>query len=70
MNLPRDVDTNRLAKELEERAQDRQYRIFESVPGVQQLKDREEALYYDGTSLKLMVRYGDSLYTGDALTKL
>ena len=52
MKLPRNVDINRLAKEVEEAGQDKQ------------------VLYYDGTDLMILVRYGDNLFTGAALTKL
>ena len=70
MKLPRNVDINRLAKEVEEAGQDKQRRIFTSIPDKRQLKDREKVLYYDGTDLMILVRYGDNLFTGAALTKL
>ena len=70
MTMPRDVDGNRLAKEIEERVQGKQRRIFTSIPDIGQLKNREKVLYYDGTDLKILVRYGDNLFTGAALTKL
>lgn len=70
MNMPRDADTNRLAKEIEERVQPRQSRVFSATPAVRQLKNGERAVVDNGTDVKEIIRVGNAIYETVALTKL
>lgn len=61
MNLTPGADIERLRSELNQYAQDKQFRQFSKTPSTSQLMDGEQAIVNDGTTVTLVVRVGNNI---------